>query len=90
MQSLIRIVESVFSIPTYRSTRTAESSWGGSVSDMGASKHGRYPPGRSYDHNSYLSLDKSYYEDLDSVEHHMNEASISLRDDESVFRVNEK
>lgn len=78
----------MFSIPTYRSTRTAESSWGGSVTDMAPSKHGRYPPGRSHEETSYLSVDKSYYEDLNSVEHHMSEASLSVRDDESVFRVN--
>ena len=57
---------------------------------MGASRHGRSPPGRSYDHNSYLSLDKSFYEDLNTVEHHMSEASIAERDDETVFKVNEK
>lgn len=88
MRILISEVESVFSIPTYRSTRTG-SSWGGSVSDMASSGHGRFPPARSHDEHSYMSSDKSYYEDLNSVEYHMSEASISVGDDESEFRVNQ-
>ncbi|KAG9244421.1 hypothetical protein BJ878DRAFT_550486 [Calycina marina] len=80
-------IESVFSIPTFRSG--PESSWGGSVSEMGSSKNNQSSPSRSYKGRSYLASNKSYYDDLNTVKNHPSEARFSIgEDDESVYRIN--
>ncbi|KAH8601921.1 hypothetical protein B0O99DRAFT_589087 [Bisporella sp. PMI_857] len=76
-------VESVFSLPTHRSTKT-ESTFGGSVSDMAPSKYyyGRSPPSSHpapYEHDIYAPSERSTFYD---------DPNASRRDDDSIYAIN--
>jgi len=92
---LTRLVESVFSLPAERSTRT-ESSWGGSVSEASSRNYYRgrsdarkfSPPHRP---EEYLHEERTaFYEDGDSLGNLMSDMTLSYKDEDRDFTVSDE